>query len=80
MPYRLVQSGNKYFVENKQSGRRYSKKSLSRTMAVRQMRALYASENGRSKKPLMGSGICWSGYHRVPGSTPYAKHSCKKKL
>lgn len=25
-----------------------------------------------------GKSICWSGYHRVPGTQPYSKHSCVK--
>lgn len=25
-----------------------------------------------------GKSICWTGYHRVKGTKPYSKHSCKK--
>ena len=102
MPYKLVQSGNKFFVENKVTGRRYSNNALSRKRAVGQMRALYAAENGyvlrsralhsspfnvrrqkmignsRRRSLLAGArGVCWTGYHRVPGTMAYSKHSCK---
>lgn len=47
MPYKLVRSKNgKYFVVTKRSGKRHSKRPLSKEMAIRQMRALYAVENG----------------------------------
>jgi hypothetical protein len=64
MPYKLVRSGRNYFVENKFSGRRYSKKSLPRERAVRQMRALYAAENGYSLHRARG------GWASVPKSNP----------
>ena len=50
MPYKLRKSRNqeKYWVVNKKSGHKYSKRPLDRSMAVRQMRALYASEKSRS--------------------------------
>lgn len=43
MPYKLVKSGSGYFVED-DKGKKYSGKPMSRSRAVRQMRALYASE------------------------------------
>jgi hypothetical protein len=57
MPYKLRKSRNqeKYWVVNKKSGHKYSKRPLERSMAVRQMRALYASEkSGRSGMRIMG--------------------------
>lgn len=95
-------SGNKFFVENKDTGRRYSNNALSRKKAVGQMRALYAAENGyrlrsrsghsspfnvrlqkrtgnQRRKSLLTAG-CWPGYHRVPGTRLYSKHSCRRNL
>lgn len=55
MPYHLVRSGLKYYVENTDTGRKYSNRPIPKERAARQMRALYAAENGyilrsRSKK------------------------------
>ena len=61
MPYRLVRSGRNYFVENKDTGRRYSKKALPKSRASRQMRALYASDY--SRRPM-------GGWKSVPKSNP----------
>jgi len=43
MPYALQKSGSKFYVITKKSNRRHSKKPLSKRMAIRQMRAIYAS-------------------------------------
>jgi hypothetical protein len=104
MPYKLVESGNKFFVENKDTGHRYSNRPLSRKKAVGQLRALYASENGyklrsrsgnaspfnvrpqkrignQRRKSLLTAGVsCWPGYHRVPGTRAYSKHSCRPNM
>ena len=48
MPYKLRKSGSGYFVVNQKSGRKLSKKPLSRSRAVAQMRAVYALEGGYS--------------------------------
>lgn len=50
MPYGLRKSPRKemYWVYNKETGRKYSKRPLSLEMAKRQRRAIYASENGYS--------------------------------
>lgn len=31
-----------------------------------------------NSEKLNGGSICWPGYHRVPGTVAYSKHSCKK--
>jgi len=49
MPYKLVKSGTKYYVENSDTGKRHSNKPLSKRRAVLQMRALYAAENSTQK-------------------------------
>jgi len=49
MPYKLVKSGSKYYVENSDTGKRHSNKPMSKRRAVMQMRALYAAENSTSK-------------------------------
>jgi hypothetical protein len=48
MPYKLRKSPgrNLYWVVNKDTGRKHSKKPLPRSRAQAQMRALYAAENG----------------------------------
>ena len=43
MPYALQRSGSKFYVITKGSRRRHSKKPLSKRMAVRQIRAIYAN-------------------------------------
>lgn len=52
MPYGLRKSPRKemYWVYNKETGRKYSKRPLSLEMAKRQRRAIYASENGYSRR------------------------------
>ena len=48
MPYGIRKSPNKnlYWVYNKETGKKYSKKPIPRERAERQRRAIYASENG----------------------------------
>ena len=45
MPYELQKSGKKYFVVNKTTGQKYSKKPLSKVMAERQLTALRIHAN-----------------------------------
>lgn len=45
MPYQLQKSGSGYVVVNPATGRKHSNRPMSRTRAVRQMRALYAAES-----------------------------------
>lgn len=40
MPFQLVKSGMGYFVENKDTGKRYSSRPLPKTRAEAQMRVL----------------------------------------
>ena len=43
MPFHIVEvAPGKFFVENKETGRRYSLNPLSKEMAEKQMKALYA--------------------------------------
>ena len=48
MPYGLRKSPNKnlYWVYNKETGKKFSKKPIPRERAEAQRRAIYASENG----------------------------------
>lgn len=46
MPYDLQKSPKGYFVVNRETGKRYSKKPIPLERAQRQRRAIYASENG----------------------------------
>lgn len=48
MPYDVVKSGSGYFVENKETKKRYSKKPISKSSAEKQKIAITISE---SKKP-----------------------------
>jgi hypothetical protein len=52
MPYSLRKSPgrNLYWVVNKYTGKKYSRKPLSKQVAEKQRRAIYASEYGRRKK------------------------------
>lgn len=52
MPYKLRKSPNKnlYWVVNKSTGKKYSKKPLPKSRARKQMAALYAVENGYQLK------------------------------
>ena len=48
MPYEVVKSGSGYFVENKKTKEKYSKKPISKSSAEKQKIAITISE---SKKP-----------------------------
>jgi hypothetical protein len=48
MPYDIIKSGSGYFVENKETKERYSKKPISKSSAEKQKIAIIISE---SKKP-----------------------------
>ena len=50
MPYKVEKHGQGYFVVNQETGKKYSKKALSKDKATRQMRALYAND-------VEGSGL-----------------------
>ena len=96
MPFSIIKQKNKnlYYVINRNTKQKYSKKGLPLDHAEAQLRALYANENGYklspSKKryysmtrktrlsPLRAGSICWPGFHRVPGTKAYTKGSCKK--
>ena len=39
------------------------------------MKDRYLKKSSRKNK---SNHICWKGYHRVIGTEPYTKHSCKK--
>jgi hypothetical protein len=45
MPYALQKHGQGYFVVNKETGKKYSKKALTKAKATKQLRALYANTN-----------------------------------
>ena len=45
MPYALQKYGQGYFVVNKETGKKYSKKALTKAKATKQLRALYANTN-----------------------------------
>lgn len=47
MPYGIVKWGSGYFVVNKDTGKKYSKKALSKSMALGQLKALYANTGGK---------------------------------
>ena len=46
MPYKLVKSGEGYYVENKDTGKRYSNKPIPLTNAKKQMKVLYMHSKG----------------------------------
>ena len=50
MPYKLQHSTDGYYVINSETGRKHSQHGLSKRMAERQMRALYAAEADPPKK------------------------------
>jgi len=50
MPYTLKKSGNKYYVENKKTKYKHSKKPISKDKASRQKKILEAIEKSKSKK------------------------------
>lgn len=54
MPYSLRRSGTGYFVVTQGTRRKHSKRPLSRRMAIRQMRALYASERSERSEQVAG--------------------------
>lgn len=65
MPYKLQSIAGGYIVVNSKTGRAHSKQPLSRTRAVRQMRALYAAEGStKAEAPAEGSG---------PGGKPLSR-------
>lgn len=45
MPWNIAKSGNGYKVRNKETGKTYSKKPLSKEKANKQMAAIYANYN-----------------------------------
>lgn len=49
MPYKLVKVTGGYYVENKNTGKRYSQEPIPKDRAERQLRALYYAE-GRGDK------------------------------
>jgi hypothetical protein len=49
MPYKLVRVTGGYYVENKETGRRYSRDPIPLKNAERQLRALYYAEGGGGK-------------------------------
>jgi hypothetical protein len=54
MPYKVAKSGSGYKVKNKDTGKTYSKKPLSKKRAEAQMRAIYANTNESAEKhPLL---------------------------
>jgi len=57
MPYSVVKSGEGFKVRNKNTGKTYSKKPLSREKAKAQMSAIHASSNeadeSEEKNPLI---------------------------
>lgn len=48
MPYKVAKSGSGYKVKNKNTGKTYSKKPLTKKKAEAQMRALYANTKEES--------------------------------
>jgi hypothetical protein len=46
MPYALKRSGQRYYMINEDTGHKFSHLPIPKERALRQMRALYASENG----------------------------------
>ena len=64
MPYRLQKSGRKYYVVTKGTNKRHSKRPMSKTMAQRQMRAIYANSNQRGLRHtrMHGGGASYLGY------------------
>jgi hypothetical protein len=51
MPYKVIKSGRGFYVENKETGRRFSNSPIPKSNALAQMRALYAHENGYTLSP-----------------------------
>lgn len=50
MVYKLLKSGNKYYVENTKTKYKHSKKPISKDKALRQKKILEAIEKSKSKK------------------------------
>lgn len=75
MPYRLSKSPTRddlFYVVSKNSNARHSKKPMRRSRALRQMRALYAAEQGyvlRGSKPRRVRGGGLSGRDIKYGAT-----------
>jgi hypothetical protein len=51
MPYKIVKSRGGYYVENKDTGKRFSNSPIPKSHAQAQLKALYASENGYRLSP-----------------------------
>jgi hypothetical protein len=49
MPYDIVKAPKGYFVQKKGTTKKYSKKPLTKSMATKQMRALYANVKDTAK-------------------------------
>ena len=65
-----------YFVVNSITGHKHSKKPLSKTMAMRQMRALYAAENGY----VLRSRAKRSSPYNVRASKRHAKSALRAHM
>jgi hypothetical protein len=63
MPYALQKSGNGYFVVNQNTGKKYSKKALTKTVANRQMAAL--------RMHSVGEGLPNPSNDQIAGLTMY---------
>tara|TARA_R100000655_G_scaffold14351_1_gene31948 strand:+ start:127 stop:282 length:156 start_codon:yes stop_codon:yes gene_type:complete len=50
MPYKLLKSGNKYYVENVETKYKYSKKPIIKSKAEKQKKILETIEKSKSKK------------------------------
>ena len=55
MPYRLQKLRSGYFVENKKTGRHYSKRALSRPRALAQLRAIEIHTHGKGFQAAVGT-------------------------
>ena len=61
MPYKLVRTSTGFFVENKDTGRRYSQEPMTRENAEKQMRVLYYSENRPDSSKTLRQGSLSQG-------------------
>jgi hypothetical protein len=50
MPFEIVKAPKGYFVKKEGTSKTYSKKPLTKTMAMKQMRALYANVMDTARK------------------------------
>jgi hypothetical protein len=50
MPFQIVQKGKGYVVENKETGKQYSKRPLTKQVAMKQLTLLLLIEKGILKK------------------------------